>query len=176
MAAPRTVASILLLTSVLACSSSQNGGVRVGSFVVASRIPASAQVYVDPQDADGETVTVAVRVRDLPGVASSDVILEYDPARLVYFAWLPGELLEQGPMTVSYNVREEFPGRLRMRVARNVGATDAGTDDPVLVMVRFKVAAVGATPAAFALTSSLYDDQAAPIAGVELYAGTFFGT
>ena len=166
----------LSLVPMLACTSPGRGDVRRAEFIAASRVPGSSQVYLDPQDATGETIIVAVRVRDLANVAGADVVLEYDPSRVVYVSWLPGDLLEeQGQGVVDYDVFEEIPGRLRMLVSRAGGSVSAGTNDPVLVMTRFKVVVVGMTPASFELGSEMSDEQSVALPGVTFFAGSFSG-
>jgi len=171
----RTVVLALGLASIVACSS-KDGGVRRATFDGEARVPGSSQVYLDTQDVQGETVSLAVRVRELDGIASSNLLLEFDPVRLVYFSWLPGDLLEQAAGPVAYQVFETVPGSLRMQVSRSAGSVDAGSDDRVLVIVRFKVVAIGETPAVFDPSSAILDDGGAPIPGVQFYAGVFSGS
>ena len=131
-------------------------------------------MYLDSQDESGETVILAVRIRDLADVASADLFLVYDPVRLVFFSWSPGALMEQAPGPVTYDVGEQVPGSLRMQVSRT-GPVDAGPNDPVLVVLRFKVVALGGTPTTFTAPSSIDDPQGIPHPGVQLYAGVFSG-
>jgi len=175
MTGAKTLACLLGLAAIVSCSST-NGRVDQATFEAEPRVPGAAQVYLDSQDESGETVTLAVRVRDLADIASSDLFLEYDPDRLVYFSWQAGVLLEQVVGAVTYDVFEQGPGSLRMQISRSAGTADAGVNDPVLVVVRFKVVAVGRTPATWSALSSLDDAQGTPHPGVQFYAGEFSGS
>lgn len=174
MAAAATALVFALgLSASLSCSSSK-GGLRA-TFEPAARVPAAAQVYLDAVEVFDDTVSLAVRVRDLADIEASDAILVYDPDRLVYFAFASGTLMEQIVGPVTYDVDEQVPGVLRMQISRT-GSVDAGLNDPVLVVIRFKVVASGDTPATFASNSALEDDQGAALPGVTFYAGAFSGS
>lgn len=158
-----------------ACSSSGDGKVALATFVASSRVPGPAQVFLAPEMEDGQTVTVSVKVRELAGVADSDLVLEYSANRLVFFAWLPGSFLEDGPVPVSYQVREEIPGRLTARITRSAGTVSAGQADETLVFFRFQVVATGDTAVAFTSDSTMLDGQTVPLGGVTFFGGTFVG-
>jgi len=175
MTAPKALACLLGLAAAVSCSST-NGRVDLATFDAEPRVAGAAQVYLDSQDESGENVTLAVRVRDLADIASADLLLEYDPERLVYFSWQAGVLLEQVVGPVTYDVFEQGPGDLRMQISRSAGSADAGLNDPVLVVLRFKVVAVGQTPAMWSALSSLDDAQGTPHPGVQFYAGEFSGS
>jgi hypothetical protein len=169
------VAAAGMSLALAACSSSHDGHVSLGHLEAVPRTPGAGQVFLAEEDVVGQTVTVSVRVRELAGIAAADLTLEYDPVRLVFVGWESGGLLEQGPTAVDYQVGEQIPGLLRVEASRASGTASAGQDDPVLAMLRFKVVAVGGTPALFGAGSAMLGPSA-PLAGVTFFAGTFLGS
>jgi hypothetical protein len=169
------LASLTVIAMLAACSSSDDGRVDAGVFTAAARTPGPAQVFLAAEQHDGQTVTLSVRVRELGGIAAADLTLEYDAVRVVFFAWEPGVLLGVGP-EATYDVFEEIPGRLRVQISRSPGTVSAGTDDPALVVLRFKVVVLGDTPATFdTVSSAMLDESSSRLPGVSLFGGTFTG-
>lgn len=171
----RLLGVVVLAAQTLTCESDDSG--LTAEFLPAARTPAAKQVYLSPDDFNDDRVAVAVRVRDTDDINRADLVLVYDPIRVVFRTHSRGSLLEQAGGAVSYDVRETVPGQLQIQVIRTSGGTvSAGTDDPALVLLSFQVVQAGTALASFTASSSLSDATPAPLSGIAFFGGNLVGS
>ena len=148
-----------------------------GDFTPDAQNPGANTVYTTGTPGSGANaalVTLHVFVNNTSDVFGASFDMTYDSSRAQFVNWSPGELLEFGGQSVTYQVNATQPGRVVVGVARTsggVGVTSTGATRLINLTIRATQAGSSAVRLDNAdLLGSQNPPQAKP--GVAFFGGT----
>jgi len=170
----------LLLVSTLGCggggSESGSSTNYAGSFVPDAQNPGANTVYVTGSPGTGSNaslVTLHVYVNNTSDVYGASFDVSFDSTKAQFVNWTPGEVLEFGGQSVSYQVNATTPGRLVVGVARTSGGVGVTVSEAKpLVHLTLRVTNTGSSAVRFTNPALLNSqDPPAPKSGMTFFGG-----